>query len=191
MDVQAGGINSVGNMSDPISLMAVPLREARYSTNRLAYDRREVLWFEGDTVFGFVIAYGTPRELLAGWKEDLSAVLTRHALMLRRGGQKAWNTYACLVAAQPATDDEVLALSAIEEDLTGTRKIARAGVASDVAARAALLPLLPIQQPPRLEAVEMVDAIRLRATEVGEVAFKAFASEFPPPQVLTAFEEEA
>jgi hypothetical protein len=177
-------------MSDPISLMAVALRDAHYSTNRLSFAGREVLWFEGDTVFGFVIGYETAADLIHTWSEDLAAILTRHALILRRGGQKAWNTYAFFVTANVASSSEVLAMSVIEENLAGTRKIARGGVSTDLTARAVLLPLLPIQQAPQLEAVETIGAIRMRATEVGDGAFKAFLSNSSPAQILSAFEEE-
>jgi hypothetical protein len=71
---------------------------------------------------------------------------------------------------------ERVALSSIEENLTGTRKLARAGISDSESLRAALLPLLPIQNAPHLGAVDMAAEIKLRTTELPTRVVDAFLS---------------
>ena len=112
-----------------------------------------------------------------------------HQLALRRAGPKAWNTYVVLLAKEDATESQLAALSAIEEDLTGTRKIARASIKDTSDLNAAMLPLLPLQSAPILDAVDMVMEIRQRATELPARAIEAFVSGADESVVLQVIEE--
>lgn len=147
------------------------------------------LVFEGATVLGFVLVYPDPEALIAGWKSDGDALVSAFQFGLRRAQTKAWNTYLILLAERSTTYSERVALSAIEEDLSGTRKIARGGVTDIDNLRQALLPLLPIQSAPRLGAVDMKDEIRLRTTSLPERAVEAFFSQAPVSAVAQALEE--
>jgi hypothetical protein len=82
-------------------------------------------------------------------------------------------------------------LGAIEEDLTGTRKIAQAGVNEVAELRLALLPLLPFQSAPRLEAVDIAAEIRQRATELPARAVDAFLSSADASVVMQVLEERS
>ena len=148
------------------------------------------LAFENATVLGFVITYGSPASLLASWRADDAALISEHQLGFRRAQAKAWNAYSIFLASDPANYGETVALNAIEEDLTGTRKIARAGIGDIEQLRAALLPLLPIQHAPTLEAVDMPTEIRLRTSELPGRAVDAFLSEAQEPLTIQVLEEE-
>lgn len=150
---------------------------------------REVLIFEDDSVIGFVFSYPNAQSLIAGWGNDSEAAVSAHQLALRRAGQKAWNTYVVLLASGDATSAEMAALAAIEEDLTGTRKIARQDIKDISDLEAAFLPLLPIQSAPKLDAVDMVLEIRQRATELPPRAVEAFVSGVEESVVLQVIEE--
>src|SRR5208282_618276 len=108
----------------------------------------------------------------------------------RRGNVTALHNagYVILLAQAPANYAEQVALSAIEEDLTGTRKLASAGVEDTESLRKGLIPLLPIQNAPRLEAVDMPAEIRLRTTELPQRAVEAFLSDASVAMVAQALE---
>jgi hypothetical protein len=146
--------------------------------------------FETTTVLGFIVIYDKPANLLEYWRADDAALISEHQLGFRRAQAKAWNAYSVFLASGPANYGETVALNAIEEDLTGTRKIARAGVGDVEQLRAALLPLLPIQHAPSLEPVDMRAEIRLRTSELPPRAVDAFLSEAQEPLVVQVLEEE-
>lgn len=94
-----------------------------------------------------------------------------------------------LVSAGKADYAQSVALGEIEEDLTGRRKIARADVVDIARLRAALLPLLPLQSAPKLEAVDIVSEIRERTTELPARAVEAFLSSAEESVVIQVLEE--
>lgn len=165
------------------------LASVGFSVLRSSVKNRGVLIFEDDTVVGFLFSYPDVTALAANWEEDSEAVVSSHQLGLRRAGQKAWNTYVVLLAADSASLAELAKLSAIEENLTGTRKIARASVKDVSDVEAALLPLLPLQSAPKLDAVDMPAEIRQRATELAPRAIDAFISGVEESVVLQVIEE--
>jgi hypothetical protein len=160
-----------------------------FAATRSSVRGREVLIFEDDSVIGFVFSYPNAQSLIAGWGNDSEAAVSAHQLVLRRAGQKAWNTYVVLLASGEASYAEMAALAAIEEDLSGTRKIARSDIKDISDVVAALLPLLPLQSAPRLDAVDMVFEIRQRATELPPRAVDAFVSDIEVSVVLQVIEE--
>ena len=148
-----------------------------------------VLSFEGETVLGFVIAYETPGNLLEQWQPDVQRVVAENQLGLRRAQLKAWNTYVILLSAAEASYPELVAMTSIEEDLTGARKIVRGGVSSPDSLQAALIALLPLRHAPRLEAVDMRAEIKLRTTELPSRAVEAFLSGMPEAAITQILEE--
>ena len=156
------------------------LRTAALSTHLIETSRGTALAFEGTTILGFVMSYRECAELIEQWSADASALVAENQLSLRRAQDKAWNTYTVLLAAAEAGYGQRVALSAIEEDLTGTRK----------RLRAALLPLLPIQNAPQLDAVDMPSEIRLRTTELPKRIVDAFLSGAQEGSVAQILEEE-
>lgn len=166
------------------------LNQIGCATVSIEMTTRRALAFESATVLGFVVAYDNAVDLLDRWSADADWLIKSHQLGLRRAQGKAWNTYTIFLAGAEPTYGEVVALSAVEEDLTGTRKIARAGIRDVQGIRATLLPLLPIQNAPRLEAVDMTSEIRLRTTGLPRAVVEAFLSGAPEASVAQVLEEE-
>ncbi len=147
------------------------------------------LAFESSTVVGFIVSYPHAEALLLGWERDINRLVSEFQFGLRRAQAKAWNTYVVLLASAAPSHGQQVAMSAVEENLVGTRKIARAGVSNLEALRAALLPLLPIQNAPRLEAVDMKAEIQLRTTELPLRLVQAFLSEASDATVAKVLED--
>ena len=176
-------------MIDVLKAGADLLSEAGFSTNSVSIGDRQALAFEDATVLGFLFDYHDPRELIDAWHKDTDQAIATYQFGLRRAAQKAWNAYVILLAVGEADYAQAVALSAIEEDLTGTRKIARAGIADVPSLRVALLPLLPVQSAPRLEAVDILDEIRQRTTELPGHAIDAFLSSADEGMVVQVLEQ--
>jgi hypothetical protein len=162
--------------------------DANYSVAELEGSNGKYLAFEGDTVLGFVLEFSDTRNLIEHWRSHSQQVLKASQFGLRRAEAKAWNAYLILLTTEPADYGAAITLSAIEEDLTGTRKIARAGVISELDARATLLPLLAIQNAPQLDAVDMAAEIRLRTSELPSELMDAFVSGAPDATLLQMLE---
>ena len=148
------------------------------------------LAFENDTVLGFAIAYDSVAELLASWRCNLNEVTRERQFQLRAAGTKAWNVYIALLAGDGASFADAVALSSIEEDLGGTRKIARAGVATPDDIRAALLSLLPFRVAPVLDPIDMRAEIKARTTELDQRLVEAFLALAEESVVLQMLEEQ-
>jgi hypothetical protein len=176
-------------MIDILAACSEVLSEAGFSTRKASIGDREMLAFEDATVLGFLFAYDDPNQLVKKWVSDADRAVASNQLGLRRAAEKAWNTYLVILTTGAADDAQSVALGAIEEDLTGTRKIVRAGIIDITDVRAALLPLLPVQSAPKLEAVDIVDEIRQRATELPARALEAFLSNADEAVVIQVLEE--
>jgi hypothetical protein len=177
-------------MIDILTMSAELLTESGFTTSHIQVSKREAIAFEDPTVLGFLFDYSTPQALLDSWVSDTNRTIADHQMALRRAGQKAWNTYAVMLAAEPADYQGLVALAGIEEDLTGTRKIVRAGIQSMADLRVALLTLLPIQSAPKLEAVDLVAEIRIRTSGMSARAIDAFLSNAEESVVLQVLEQE-
>src|SRR3546814_2679164 len=140
-------------------------------------------------LLGFVCVYDSSAELMESWSKDSDQAISTYQFGLRRSGTKAWNTYLVLLTPESADYAKAVSLGAIEEDLSGTRKIARAGIQNPADLSAALLPLLPLQSAPRLEAVDMRKEIRQRTTEVPTRVVDAFHSTAEEAMVIQVLEE--
>jgi len=153
------------------------LVQAAYATAIVDGPNEPVLMFEDDLVLGFALCFPDAAALIEGWLAASERVLRAAQFALRRAEAKSWNTYLVLLAEAPADYGQTATLETIEENLVGTRKIVRAGIATAEDARTALLPLLPLQAAPRLEAVDMPAEIRLRTSELPGELVNAFLSE--------------
>lgn len=171
-----------------LQIVSQQLSEANYSVAALEEPSVKYLAFEGDTVLGFVLAFPDTRSLIENWRLHSQQVLKAAQFGLRRAEAKSWNAYLILLAAEPAGYGASVTLCAIEEDLTDTRKIARAGIGNEDDARGALLPLLAIQNAPRLDAVDMAAEIRLRTTELPGDLVDAFVGGAPDATILQMLE---
>lgn len=163
-------------MTDIIEMTKQQLVEGGYSV-RVTDDRDgPVLLFENDSVLGFAVCFPDAEILLEQWRLTSQRILKSEQFALRRAERKAWNAYFVFLTRSPGDYGENIMLGGIEEDLVGTRKIARAGIndAEDVCA--ALLPLLAIRNEPRLDAVDMRAEIRLRTTELPRELVDGFLS---------------
>ncbi len=152
------------------------LAEGGYWVGGLPASTGDILTFENDTILGFVIYYLDPQSLIDSWHKDSGVVLNSAQFFLRRSETKAWNTYFVFLADHFPDYGQSIAIGSIEEDLVGTRKIARAGVVASDALRSALLPLLPIQNTPQIEAVDMVEEVRLRTQGLPSELIETFLS---------------
>ena len=101
--------------------------------------------FEDDTLLGFVSVQESARDILAKWREKQEAFLRSFATPLRKDAGKAWNVYSVFVAGGKCAPQDAAALLEVEEDFVGTRKLARAGIATEDDVFEALYPLLPIE----------------------------------------------
>ena len=176
-------------MNDLIIASAEILVAAGYAVERISAPKREALAFENSVCLGFVFAYDTTDQLLREGADDSKVVIGRYGLSLRRAGEKAWNVYVVLISGGPKNEALQASLTELEEDLVGTRKIARDGISSTADLRSAFLALLPIQSAPKLEAVDMPSEIRMRASDVDPKGIDAFLSTADESVVLQLLEE--
>lgn len=120
------------------------LRAAGYDARPAIVEGTAVLGFEDASLIGFVHEFPGVESLFAEWRDAEARVLRAFSDRLRAAGDKAWNVYTVLLTAGLATPEAEQRLLTIEEDLSMTRKLARAHVTTD-SLSAVLLPLLPLQ----------------------------------------------
>jgi hypothetical protein len=166
------------------------LQNAGFAVESVEIDGRSARVFENDTLLGFVVAYDTAGDLIGRWSGDTDRLVAQRQFQLRAAGIKAWNTYVLLFAHNRADYAEAVALSSIEEDLAGLRKIARAGCMHGSDILLALLPLMPLQSAPVLDAIDSKEEIRQRTTELTPKVVEAFLSAADTHVVLQVLEQE-
>jgi hypothetical protein len=163
-------------MSVLAPLVQEQLAAAGYAVSTADDQDGPVVLFENDSILGFVLCFSDAATLLERWRPSSQRVLQAAQFSLRRAERKAWNAYLVFLAETAGDYGQSIMLGGIEEDLVGTRKIARAGIGDGEDIRGALLPLLAIQNAPRLDAVDMPAEIRLRTTELPSELVDAFLS---------------
>jgi hypothetical protein len=163
-------------MIDVLSDARELLRAAGFSVERASGVPNKAISFESSVCIGFLFCYEGPGELLSNWERDSQQTVTRFGLSLRLAGVKAWNVYLILLATGMRDEHSQSLLNDIEENLVGTRKIARCGISNADDLRAALLPLLPIQAAPSLEAIDLPREIKARTGAVPASGVDAFLS---------------
>ena len=175
-------------MNNTMKAVRQLLTDGGYSIGALDAIAGSVAIFENDTVLGFVLTYPDADALIEEWRTATARILDTAQFALRQAGPKAWNTYLVLLADAPSDYGQRIILENIEENLVGTRKIARAGVENTNDLRHALMPLLAVQNAPRLEAVDMVAEIRLRTTDLPAELVEGFLSNAPESVLLQILE---
>jgi hypothetical protein len=185
----AGSGAGVEAMNDILGTALALLTTAGLDASRVQIGDKEAVVFEDSTVLGFIFAYKSPSDVTEGWQKISEKAVSEYQFALRRAGLKAWNTYTVLLAEDEGHQGDVAAFASIEENLAGTRKIARMAVRDADDIRAALLPLLPLQAAPQLEAVDIPQEIRQRATELTTRMVDAFLSTADDSIVLQVLEE--
>lgn len=176
-------------MNDILGTALALLTTAGLDAARVRIGDQEAVVFEDSTVLGFLFSYKSALQVTKDWQEISDRAVSDYQFALRRAGLKAWNTYTVLLAEDDGHQGDVAAFASIEENLAGTRKIARMGVRDADDVRAALLPLLPLQAAPQLEAVDIPQEIRQRATELSTRMVDAFLSTAEDSVVLQVLEE--
>ncbi|MFA3919129.1 hypothetical protein [Ruegeria hyattellae] len=177
-------------MTDIIEMAKQQLVDGGYSVKTTDDNDGPVLLFENDAVLGFVLCFPDAGIMLERWKEISQRIFTCEQFALRRAESKAWNAYLVLLTSTPGDYGENIMLGGIEEDLVGTRKIARAGVADAGDVCSALLPLLAIRNAPRLNALDMSAEIRLRTTELPRDLVEGFLSSASEGTLIQLLEED-
>jgi hypothetical protein len=167
------------------------LADASFELTAVCGDTGHAFLFENDTILGFAILYDGAADLISRWSADADRLIVTRRFQLKAAGQKAWNAYVLLLAASKPSTAEAVTLSLIEEDLRGYRKVARAGCDDLDELNRALLPLLPVQAAPILDAVDSKLEVRQRATEISGKLLDAFLSEADEQIVLQILEQEA
>ena len=153
-------------MSDIIEWTEDHLTYADYDVRRDNVNGQTVLSFENDAVFGFVLSFNSAHDMLTNWGSRAEGILARNTLVIRRAEVKAWSVYLVLLASGSPGSGEQYAVSDIEENLVGTRKIARANVTSFDRCREAILPLLPLPKAPGLEPIDFEAELKKRSTSI-------------------------
>lgn len=177
-------------MTDIVEMAKQQLVEEDYSVRTTEDDDGPILLFENDTVLGFVVCFPDAEILLKRWQATSQRILKREQFALRRAERKAWNAYLVFLTPSPGDYGENIMLGGIEEDLVGTRKIARAGICDADDVCAALLPLLAIRNAPSLEAVDMPTEIRLRTTELPRDLVDGFLNDASEGSLMQLLEKD-
>lgn len=163
-------------MNALLSMVEEQLVADGYAVATLDVHDGPVVLFENDLILGFVLGFPNAETLLERWQTAGQRAVQSRQLALRSAERKAWNTYLVFLAEVPGDYGQNIMLGAIEEDLVGTRKIAKAGISDAEDVHAALLPLLAIRNAPHLDAIDMLAEIRLRTTELPSELIDGFLS---------------
>lgn len=138
------------------------LRQAGYRTEISKYSWASVLAFENESIIGFAFVFDKVTDLLAHWQAYEFNILRAKSKELVMAANKSWNVYCVFLTDADASEDEARQVLRIEENLERTRKIARAVINSEVAAREALLSLFPLQSHPKLSGSDYRDVLKER-----------------------------
>jgi hypothetical protein len=153
--------------------MQVVLREAGFTTLLTLVDRSATVCFEDDSLMGFGRVFSQPADLIAQWRATETSLLTRYAPSFRAAGDKAWNVYTVLLCGSIGDPIQNRKVRWIEEDLERTRKISACGIASREDMCRALLPLLPLQYQPVLQAEDVTLRLQRRIRTIAPKAATA------------------
>ncbi len=133
------------------SQLQITLQEAHYSTWLTAVDDLEVIGFEDEAVMGFACIFTDITTMLSHWRDIETRLLVKHAASLQKAGEKTWNVYSVFLSQAAPDTTQAREIRWIEEDQERTRKLASGGVTDQQALVTSLLPLLPLQNQPRLD----------------------------------------
>jgi hypothetical protein len=142
------------------------LESAGYST--LSSPSTDLFYFEDSSLLGIVWHAPSVPALLDGWRSRQDSFLNERDRSLRRANEKSWNVYCVALTEDEPTPENLLRLAQIEDDFSGTRKIARAGVRAPSQLTRALLPLLPIQNRLSLSGTDSIERLQARLSSIDE-----------------------
>jgi hypothetical protein len=174
-------------MTDLKSSLQVVLQDAGYQTWLVSLDDLEAIGFEDDAAMGFAYVFENPAIMLTNWRELETRLLTKHALSLRKGGDKTWNVYSIFLSTKTGTADQLREIRWIEEDLERTRKITGCGLVNTSDVVTALLPLLPLQYQPQLDSedFDLTQRLLKRIVSIAPAAANAALDKrTSPPEVV-------
>ena len=171
-------------MKAQLDLVSSVLEESGFTCFSVDAETNNCLAFENHVSFGFMHIYEEIDGLMSNWRADSENAFSKFQFQIRSSGEKAWNAYSVFLAFERADAKHAALLARIEEDLSGTRKIARGVITIDDKIRQGLLPLLRIQNPPVLVPVDMTEEIRTRAVGLPAKAVDAFLLQAPNSEVL-------
>lgn len=118
------------------------LRHEGYYTRVTQPD--EAFDFEDETLFGFVKIYSEAAVIPADWEKQQDSFLAKNARRIRANLPKSWNAYSVFLSPGTSSLEIRIALSQIEDDFRGTRKIARSTVTTSEDLQRALYPLISL-----------------------------------------------
>ena len=167
-------------MSDLLSRAQLVLRDVGYETWEVNTQGQTVVAFENQALLGFVYSFDTAPSLLRDWKSTEQATLKQFAARFKTAGDKAWNVYSVFLTEAPALG---IPLAEIEEDLSLTRKIARAGLKTNADIAKALLSILPIQSMPTLSGSDFLMRLSPHLDGIHEGVFEALLGDATPADV--------
>ena len=129
----------------------------------------ERFYFEDSSLLGFVSVFPSVDQLLKDWEGLQDSFLSAHAKPLRLAPGKAWNAYSILLTQAVCSARQLPLVLGIEEDFRGTRKIARASIATRPDLIRALFPLLPIHHLVTLGREDAAGRLQARPELAGEI----------------------
>jgi hypothetical protein len=168
-------------MTDLASTIHVALQEAHYETWLVAIDDLTAICFEDEAIIGFATVFEDADALLTRWKAVETSFLARYAPRFIEAPDKAWNVYSVFMCSSAATPDQRREIRRVDENLEKTRKLASCGLNSREEVIAALLPILPIQNRPRLEGEDVTERLRKRIATIAPSAVRAALDETISP----------
>jgi hypothetical protein len=118
------------------------------------------VYFEDDTLLGFVTAFPDLPTLLTAWRAQQDSFTAKHARWLRTAPVKAWNVYSVFLTREACPPSMLPEVLKIEEDFSGTRKLVRTDLIAREDVERALYPLLPIQMVVSLSDIDPVGRLR-------------------------------
>jgi hypothetical protein len=118
------------------------MRQGGYLT-RLSSGEMTLLAFEDEVVMGFIAEFVSVDEIISRWENIQHSFLAAQGKVLSQAPRKSWNIYSVFLTLD-TTNPLQDRLTLIEEDLRGTRKIARVCQGDQAGIERALLPLLPM-----------------------------------------------
>jgi len=157
-------------MIDVLSTAQLALRDSGFVPRSRVVGRSTVVCFEDEALIGFCSVFDDVASLLQGWQAREQSILRQFTTSFHQAGDKAWNVYCIFLSAALPNPEEARQVRWIEEDLERTRKIAACGLASRDDVVRALLPVLPLQHQPKLEAEDATERLRRRITTLAPKA---------------------
>lgn len=180
----------VGTLMDITAQAQVFLRNSAFRTRELKGDDALRVFFENSSLIGFLYVFESSKDLISNWEKYQATTINKYSAALRRTGNKASNVYSVFLTHDEANAETERRIANIEEDLTQTRKIARAKVRDRDDLRDALLPLLGISVRPVIEDSDFQERLRSKLRDISDEALGGFLGEASPAEIVQILAEE-